>query len=242
MASRYRDRLDGRGTSTAPDQAFSAPGRGLAALNYLALLSALEPWSRVRRGPFKPGDHVDAYEEWLNALDHPLLGLPGHMGHAVRCLLLGKPGTLEVHEAASLLKVAKQRAPLVKELQGAAFDMLYPTLCDMANAGALPGVDTPAAFVLTADSPLVKARARVESGSGVILGPSGPVGFIAADTDYLAHYSERQIHRIRLLDNRVDANAALRLATSNDGQWQFLHSKVDELENELLLRGMIAAD
>lgn len=208
------------------DVVTSQIGRGLASLNYLALLEVLDIWADLRGKPFVAEQRVEAFERWVGRINQPHAGNPGHMGAAIRTLLLDKGRGAD--QAASLLKVGGSRTPRVRDLGGAAYDLVYPTICDMANAGILPELSSRETWVMSADIPMLRLRGNVLLVSGPIV--KGGDGILRIDTSYKVHYSERLWGRVANAEHHLVVGARQRLRSAS---LENMTMMIDKREREL---------
>lgn len=239
LRASYREYFEQFQADPRPAENDTPAGRGLPALNYYALLSAVEPWKHVQGKRFDPDAHISAFENWSLKVNREGIGVPGHMGVAIRNLLLGKETHEQTQSAAKLLKLNKASAPKLSALQGAAYDMLYPTLCDMAQMGASPQPAGTTVYVLTADKPMANARTAISVGPLAFGGPDGMLGTLSADTPYLDEYTTEQRSRIDEIEAQLQRDGILRTQTSSIDPMQKVDEHVAITEKDLLFRGLV---
>lgn len=214
-------------------------GRGLSILNYLSVLEAARLYRPLRAGRFRADERISAWRWWCERMNE-FAGFSGHAVFTIAHLFLdrGKAG----NNAAALLKLHRGQPPTLAELRGAAFDLLYPALCDMAQEGVIGSGYRSRLYVVTADKLLAEFRAQV-----ALVGQTGPtgreLGMLSFDRPYLDGYSARQRRELDQLDQAQFEGSSKRdmlITPQSWEEWQCkMEDRVDMEELELLRTGLV---
>lgn len=196
-------------------------------LNYLGVLRAAVLWESLRSRPWKGEQRVKAWNSWIDSLNQPDIGIPAYCLATVRNLLLGDEPAIRMAE--KQLKIVRRVNR--KDLLGAAWDLTYLTIADMARAGILEETGGAPVVFLTADKPLLAAASSANLvDTQALMGVH--LGVVAIHGDISVKFNSAARARIAALDSEVRRGQSMRAAAPRI-DFGLIDGMIDELEREL---------
>ncbi|WP_162872722.1 hypothetical protein [Austwickia chelonae] len=219
--------------------------RELSMLNYLSILEAARLYRPMHNQKFQAEERISAWRSWVEQMNK-FAGFSAHATLTISELLLNRETNSSGKKrngASALLKLNRICPPTLNELHGAAYDLLYSAICDIAQSGELPDYHKKV-YLFTADKLLVEFRQRVELIGQVDIGGHG-IGLLASDKlPYWTHYSPTQRNELDEIDHQRNAGALRRLLEDSkdvNHRQNLIRERIGELEESLQRDGIISS-
>ncbi len=224
VAAKYRE-LASSDVERGMDRAAARPE--LIGLNYLGVLRAAALWGDLRGRRWNGEQRVNAWESWVETLNQDGVGLPAYCLATVLNLFLGNEQTsLMAEKQLKLVRAVKR-----KDLLGAAWDLTYLTIADMARAGLLEETGSAPVVFLTADKPLLAAASSANLvGMQVVSGL--PIGVVATDVPVAAKLNEAARARMAAIALQLRLSQSIR-AASPTIDLPLINAMIDRYEQQL---------
>lgn len=201
--------------------------------NYLALLKLLELWKPLEGRRRDWTQRMSAARSWFEYRDHVDAVISGYMSFVVMGLLLGNK---HAHKnARRLIQNGRQRTPQAT-LRAAAWDLLYPTLLDMANSGLFPDTQGGNVTFMTRDVALSAYRELTQQHS-LLNTKYGPLSAVGAEILSEDLTSRQRVEVAAIMEQSMSLSAERILIPPTRCGLLLMHNKL-QAEIEVLERSI----